>query len=291
MSGYFRRLAQRTGLVAPALNRAGARRQAASSGSSLGLEQEPIVEAPQPSSAPAAAHEHSRNEGKASAREADRAMPTPARRAQTAQSRTSLREPHSVPTAVAAALPAARDAAMPVHEPVELASPVEEHEELSASVIATTVTPRGLDTESIASTAGQPQPAPSPLEHSEQRLDAPTPADARAGPVRDRPLQTHVEISAPLRAQPDRVSIELEARTSLPPRFVTELLGRPVIAQSPTLRAPTVIDVRIGTVAVEIHQAAPPPVAPSPTPVLALAPRPAAPRERFSPSRHYIRMD
>lgn len=249
MSAYFQRLAQRTGLVAPLSSRAGARHQVASSGSSPGLDQEQIVEAPQPRSAPAAAQEHSRNQMK---------------------------------TAV-------RDAAMPLHEPVQPAPLIEEREKHSTAVIATTVVLHGLDTESIAPPAPQRQPARTSLEQSEQRQVAPTSADAR--PVRDRPLQPHAENSAPGRAQPDSESIELEALTSSRARFVTELPGRPDAAQPPMPRAPTAIDVRIGTVAVEIHQAAPQPVAPQPTPMLVSAPRPAAPRERFSPSRHYIRMD
>jgi hypothetical protein len=79
----------------------------------------------------------------------------------------------------------------------------------------------------------------------------------------------------------------------MPPRrqSVTEMLGRPLPAQSQTLGAPGMIDVRIGTVAVEIHQAAPQAVTPPPSPMLAPAPRPTAPRERFSPSRHYFHMD
>jgi len=101
-----------------------------------------------------------------------------------------------------------------------------------------------------------------------------------------------VDDRSPRFAQPERESIEVEARMRSHSQFATELFAQRASAPASAPRAPTAIDVHIGTVAVEIHQPAPPPVAPPP-PVLvpAPAPRPAAPRARFSPSRHYIRTD
>jgi hypothetical protein len=135
--------------------------------------------------------------------------------------------------------------------------------------------------------------AAAPLENHERRLVSPgVPTEPRAEPVRDRSSRLAVGDTSARFAQSERESIEVETRTSSRSQFVTELFAQRAPAQASTPRAPTAIDVHIGTVAVEIHQPVPQPVAPSP-PVLAPAPAPraAAPRERFSPSRHYIRMD
>jgi hypothetical protein len=135
------------------------------------------------------------------------------------------------------------------------------------------------------------------LERHERRLVSPrVPTEPHAEPIRDQPPRVAVDETLPHFAQPEREPIEVEARTpsrtSSRSQFVTELFVQRASAPESTPRAPAAIDVHIGTVAVEIHQAAPPAIAPPP-PALAPAPapRPAAPRERFSPSRHYIRMD
>lgn len=270
MSGYFQRLAQRTGLVVLPSSRAGARRRAASFGNSPGLEQERIVEVSGPGPVPAA-REHSRSAVTAPGHETDRAMPPPADRLQTVQTRAPSRDLHFTSRTVAPASPAARDGTIPRGHAGPALS-VEAREALPAKVSAMAVAPRGSDTEPTAPTVAQP--APGPLEHDQRRPVAPAAVDARPEPVRDSPARPRAEDSAPLRAQTESGSIGMETRPSSRPRFVTEVFGQPVAER------PSVIDVRIASVAVEIHQAAP--QLPTSAPV---------PRERFSLSRHYIRMD
>lgn len=72
------------------------------------------------------------------------------------------------------------------------------------------------------------------------------------------------------------------------PRNPGEPASRPVVAHAHDPRPARGVEVRIGTVSVEIYQVASHPVAPSPIPVHATAPPPR--RERFSPSRHYLRL-
>jgi hypothetical protein len=160
-------------------------------------------------------------------------------------------------------------------------------------------------TVSAAATDPKPEPKPAvahaidarhtaaPIESHEQRLVSPrVPAEPRAEPIRDQSPRVAVDETLPHFAQPKRESIEVEVRTPSRSQFVTELFAQRASAPKSTPRAPTAIDVHIGTVAVEIHQAAPPAVALPPAVLApAPAPRPVAPRERFSPSRHYIRMD
>jgi hypothetical protein len=69
---------------------------------------------------------------------------------------------------------------------------------------------------------------------------------------------------------------------------VADLIDSPVEAQRSMSPVAPTVEVRIGTVSVEIHQAPPQPAPlPAPSPVV----RSALPRERFSPSRYYLRVD
>jgi hypothetical protein len=179
---------------------------------------------------------------------------------------------------------------------VERISPVVEQSVTVSATAVAAADPKSEPKLAVAHAIRSPYAA-APLENHERRLVSPgVPTEPRAEPVRDRSSRLAVDGTLPHSAQPERESIEVEARTSSSTssrsQFVTELFAQRAPAQASTPRAPTAIDVHIGTVAVEIHQPVPQPVAPSP-PVLAPAPAPraAGPRERFSPSRHYIRMD
>ena len=285
MSGYFRRLAQRSGLRASAPNRGSTRRELASPASSMGLEQEHVVEVTQPSSATALApHQQTPGEATVSKPRTDQH--------QTTQSQTSIQELHAESTAAPAALPVTRDAATAPDRRMERTSPVVEQ---SVTVSATAVSAPDPKIEPWLAVA-HPIQSPHPsalLELDERRLVSPgLPADPHAEPIRDRSSRLAGDDASPRFAQSERESIEVEMRTPSRSQLVNELFAQRPSASASTPRTLTAIDVHIGTVAVEIHQPAPQPVAPPP-PVLvpAPAPRPAAPRERFSPSRHYIRMD
>jgi hypothetical protein len=289
MSGYFRRLAQRTGLRASAPNRGAARGELTSPASSMGLEQERVVEVTQPSSAAALApHEQTPGEATASKRRTDQH--------QAMQSQTSIQELHSESVAAPAALPVARDTATARDRGAERISPVVE-QSVTVSASAVTATDPKFEAKPAVAPAIRSPHAAAALERHERRLVSPrVPTAPRAEPMREQSPRVAVDETSPGFAQRERESSEVEARTpsrtSSRAQFVTELFAQRASAPESTPRAPTAIDVHIGTVAVEIHQPALPPVAPPP-PVLvpAPAPRPAAPRERFSPSRHYIRMD
>ena len=282
MSGYFQRLAQRTGLRASAPNRGGARRELASPASSIGLEQEQVVEVTQPSSA-AAPTPHEQTLGEATVSKPRTDQPA------TTQSQTAIQELHSESTAAPVALPVTRDAATTPDRRVERTSPVVEQ---SVTVSATAASAPDPKIEPKPANA-IPSPHPSaPLEHHEQRLvSSGLPAEPRAERIRDRSSRLAVDDTSPRFAQSERESIDVEMRTASRSQVATDLFAQRASAPASTPRAPTAIDVHIGTVAVEIHQPAPQPVAPPPVLVPAPAPRPAAPRERFSPSRHYIRTD
>lgn len=285
MSGYFQRLAQRSGLRGSASNRGSAGRQLASPANSMSLEQEQVVEVTQPSSATAPAlHGQTPPEATAS-------KPRPHQHS-TTQSQLPIQELHSESTAAAAASPVTRDAATPSAQRVERVSPVIE-QSVTVNATAAAATNSKSEPKSAVAHPIASRHVAAPLESHERRLVPPrVPTEARAEPIRDRSPRLAVDGTLPHSAQPERESIEVEARTSSRSQFVTELFAQRAPAPASKPRAPTAIDVHIGTVAVEIHQAALPAVAPPP-PVLvpAPAPRPAAPRERFSPSRHYIRMD
>jgi hypothetical protein len=285
VTGYFQRLAKRSGLRASAPNRGSARRALASPASSIGLEQEQVVEVTQPSSGAAQApHEHVPGEATVSRPRTDQPATT--------QSQTAIQELHSESTAAPTALPVTRDAATTPDRRVERTSPVVEQ---SVTVRANAISAPDPKTE--------PKPAiehriqsphlSAPPEQQEQRLVSPgLPAEPRAESTRDRLSRLAVDNTSPRVAQSERASIDVEMRTASRSQFATELFGQRASAPASTPHAPTAIDVHIGTVAVEIHQPAPLPVAPPPPVLLpAPAPRPAAPRERFSPSRHYIRTD
>ena len=281
MSGYFQRLAQRSGLRGSASNRGSAGPQVASAASSMGLEQEQGVEVTQPSSAaPPVPHEQTPGEATASKPRTDRHS--------TMQSQLTIQELHSESTAPPAALHVTGDPATAPDRRVEHTSPiVEQSVTISPTTVATT------ESKSAVANPIQLRHSVAPLEHDDRRLVAARkPAEPRAEAIPDQSPRLAVDGTLPHLAQPYRESIEVEARTPSRSQFVRELFVQRASAPISTPRAPAAIDVHIGTVAVEIHQAAPPAVA-SPPPVFAPAPapRPSPPRERFSPSRHYIRMD
>ena len=276
MSGYFQRLAQRSGLRGSASNRGSAGRQLASPASSMGLEQERVVEVTQPSSAAAPArHEQTPGEVTASKARTDRHS--------TMQSQLPIQELQSESAAAVT-----RDAVTPSAQRVERTSPVVEQ---SVTVGATAVAvpePMFESMPAVAHAIRSPHAAAS-LEHYERRLVS---SGLPAEPIRDRSSRLADDDTSPHFTQSNRDSIEVEVRARSHSQFATGLFAQRASAPASRPRAPTAIDVHIGTVAVEIHQPAPQPVAPPPPMLVpAPAPRPAAPRERFSPSRHYIRMD
>jgi hypothetical protein len=285
MSGYFQRLAQRSGLRSSAPKRGGVRREPVSPANAIGIEQGQVVEVMQPSSA-AAPTLHERTLGEATVSKPRTDQPA------TTQSQTAIQELHSESTAAPIALPVTRDAATTPDRRVERTSPVvEQSVTVSANAVAAP-DPKSEPKRAVAHRIQSPHPS-APLELEERRLVSPgLSAESRTESIRDGSSPLAVDITSPRFAQSERESIDVEMRTASRSQVATDLFAQRASAPASTPRAPTAIDVHIGTVAVEIHQPAPQPVAPPP-PVLvpAPAPRPAAPRERFSPSRHYIRTD
>ena len=285
MSGYFQRLAQRSGLRGSTSNRGSAGRQPAAPANPMGLEQEQVVEVTQPSSAAAPApHEQTPGAAMVSKPRADRQA--------TMQAQRPIQESHSESTVMPAASSVTRVAKTTPDRRVEPAPSAVVEQPVMVGATPLPASDSKVEAQlAVARPIQSPEPAV-PLELHERRLvSAQTPDLPRVGPARDQSPQS-IDAASPRFAQSERRPIDVEAHTSARSQFAIGLLPQRASAPMPTQRASTAIDVRIGTVAVEIHQPAPQPVAPPP-PVLAPAPAPrsGAPRERFSPSRHYIRMD
>jgi len=284
MSGYFERLAHRSGLRGSTSTRARARNELASPATSIGLEQERVVEVAPPGPAPAPApHALTSRAPTTSKARADREHMT--------QSQMPHRERHGEPAAPAAGSPVAGN---PPSTPGRRA---ERPSALAGQAIVV-----GTTSAASSNSASGPEPwgatrvqsrgPGARLAHRERRLVSPAlAAEAHAERGRDKSSLAAAD-TPPRVAPPERESIERDVRTQSRSPFLTGFLARSAPAPASTPPAPTAIDVRIGTVAVEVHQPAPQPASPPP-PVFvpAPAPRPSARRERFSPSRHYLRVE